>query len=50
MKIKNVYEPPVSQSLAFDSHELICASTTTYAGAVNAFADIDETDISDLWD
>lgn len=55
MKQKVLYQRPESSCECFQllGVNLICSSysgpQTSYTGAVNDFSDIDETDISDLW-
>lgn len=54
MNRKHLYELPESKPIHLRNEASYCASytgpQTTYAGQVNNFSDIDEVDISDLWD
>ncbi len=53
MNRKLHYEQPVSKELRLWVDTTFCASytgpQTTYTGQVNDFSDIDEVDISNLW-
>ena len=53
MKEKNLYQAPQSELISLRSENLFCTSWTgaeaTYTGTVNAIADIEEVDISGLW-
>lgn len=54
MNRKQLYDLPESKSIILRNEASYCASytgpQTTYGGQVNNFSDIDEVDISNLWD